>query len=107
MHQEIVSHWSDFKTRCWRAYLNLTCCIVNLQFGCGGTSLLFFVIYAGVHRTSKPVAVELMSVRKPWLNKNVLGVVNPSSLVQLPASQFVNMDFCWMLFMQRGFIPSL
>jgi len=104
--QEIVSHWSDFKTRCWRAYLNLTCCIVNLQLGCGRTCLPFFVIYAGVHRTSKPVAVGLMSVRKHGLNKNALGDVNPSSLVQLPASQFVSVDFCWVLFVQRGFIPS-
>lgn len=92
MYQETVSHWSDFKTRCRRAYLNLTCCIVNLQFGCGGTCLPFFVIYAGVHRTSKPFAVELM--RKAQLSKNVLGDVNPSSLVQLPVSQLGHVQFC-------------
>lgn len=85
----------------------MTCCIVNVQFGCGGTCLPFFVIYAGVHRTSKPSAVELMSVRKPQPSKNVLGDVNPSSLVQLPVSQFVNVDFCWILFMKRGFKPFL
>lgn len=107
MYQEIVSHWSDFKTRCRRAYLNLTCCIVNLQFGCGGTCLPFFVIYAGVHRTSKPIAVELMSVRKPQLNRNVLGDVNRSSLVRLAVRQLVNVDFCWILFLQRGLMSFL
>lgn len=58
-----------------------------------------------MHRTSKPVAVELMSVRKAELSKNVLGDVNSSSLVQLPVSQFLNVDFCWILFLQRGVKP--
>lgn len=84
----------------------MTCCIVNLQFGCGGACLPFFVIYAGVHRTSKPVAVELiMSVRKPQLSKNVLGDVNSSSPVPLPVSQSLNVDFCWILFLQKGIKP--